>query len=93
MRISKKLNTKTNGFNAENFSEFESAILYILRREYEYDREKDEAWKLFLKYIMDTMFEGYKERSESENSTEATQQKSSARATNATARYTVNMTF
>ena len=61
--------TRTSGFNAENFSEFENAILHILRRELsnEYNMEKEEAWKLFLKYIIDTMCEGYDERKKDDN--------------------------
>ena len=60
--------TRTDGFNAENISTFETAIVYILRRELsnEFDKEKENAWKVFLKFIMDTMSEGYNASMKSE---------------------------
>ena len=64
--------TRTDGFNAENFALFENAIVYILRRELsnEFNTEKENAWKVFLRYIMDTMSDGYNESKKSESSLE-----------------------
>ena len=60
--------TRTNGFNEDNFTLFEDAIIYILRRELsnEFNVDKENAWKTFLRYIINTMAEGYNETKKSE---------------------------